>query len=95
MFAAIVRLIDNDLDHHKTNQAVALIVAAGVIPGAIAGWNWFTVAIGVVWGTAWVGLWLWRMAAWLEKETAKKRRRVRRKALRDAKATSAKPQAKD
>lgn len=95
MFAALARWIDNDIAHYPTNQAIALMVAAGVVPGALAGWNWFTIAIGLLWGAAWTGVWLWRMAAWLERETAKNRRRIRRKALRDAKAASAKLQAKD
>lgn len=95
MFDALVRWIDNDIDHHMTNQTIALVMAAGVVPGVVAGWNWFTIATGVVWGAAWVGLWLWRMFVWLEKETVKKRRRVRRQALRDRKAALAKLQEKD
>jgi hypothetical protein len=95
LFAALVRWIDKDIDRYMSNQAVALIVAAGVVPGALAGWNWFTIAIGVAWGVAWIGLWLWRMADWLEKETAKKRRRIRRKVLRDARATSVEQEAKN
>jgi hypothetical protein len=96
LFATLVRWIDRDIERNITNQVVALIIAVGVVPGALAGWNWFTVAIAVVWGIAWAGLWLWRMAAWLEREKVKKRRRAARKALRDRKrASSAEPQTRD
>lgn len=92
MFAAIVRWIDKDLDR-LIAQPVALIAAAGAVPGALVGWNWFTFAIGVAWAAAWTGLWSWRLVVWVRREQAKKRRRLRREAKRDAKAASAKAQA--
>lgn len=95
MIAALVRWLDSDIERNLGNQAVGLIAGLGVVPGALTGWNWFTVAVGIAWGTAWIGLWLWRMTAWMKREAAKKRRRVRREALRVARAASAKPQTND
>ncbi len=87
MIAFLIRWVDREIAHHPTAHASALIAPVGMVPGVWFGWNGLTVAVALIWGCAWMALFFWRLAVFIKKYEARKRRSDRRKALRAARKT--------